>query len=112
LGYYGTNSFSTNLISHVVDAFGRTNSFSYDTNGNLTQITDVAGMASSMTYDTDGVVNSLTTPYGTTSFDITEDVATNVVALYRSILVTPPDGGKKPLHVPEEHLWASCFLCH
>jgi len=50
--YTATNSFSTNLISHVVDAFGRTNLFAYDNSGHLTNVIDVAGLSTSFTYDT------------------------------------------------------------
>jgi RHS repeat-associated protein len=92
--YYVTaNPYSTNLISEVVDAFGRTNSLAYDGVGHLTNSTDVVGISSSFAYDTNDWVSGLTTPYGTTSFSITDTSGTNVVPNGRSVLVTQPDGG-------------------
>ena len=49
--YYTADAFSTNLISQVVDAFGRSSSLLYDANGHLTTITDVAGLSSSADRD-------------------------------------------------------------
>ena len=91
--YYTNNAYSTNLISQVVDPFGRTNSLAYDTNGCLTNIIDVAGNSSSIAYDTNVWATSLTTPYGTTSFTITDSTGTNTPPNGSSILVTQPDGG-------------------
>jgi RHS repeat-associated protein len=88
--YVSSNPFSTNLISEVVDAFGRTNSYLYDTNGYLTNITDVAGISTSFMYDEHGWVTNMTTPYGTTSFAI-HDNGPDINS--RSVLVTQPDGG-------------------
>jgi hypothetical protein len=85
--YNTTNPYSTNLISEVVDPFGRTALFSYNTNGDLTNIIDVA-----MNYDTNDWVTNMTTPYGTTSFTITDSGTTNVAPNGRSVLVTRPDG--------------------
>jgi RHS repeat-associated protein len=94
--YVATNSYSTNLISMVVDAFGRTNSLAYDDYGHLTNIKDVAGNSSSLGYDDYDLVNSLNTPYGTTGFAITDNIGTNgVLPGYRSVLVTQPDGGNQ-----------------
>jgi hypothetical protein len=45
--YVATNDFSPNLISHVVDPFGRTNFLKYDNQGRMTNIIDVAGLSSS-----------------------------------------------------------------
>jgi RHS repeat-associated protein len=84
--YVASNTYSTNLIDHVVDAFGRTNFLSYDNAGHLTNITDVAGITSSFALSGD-MVSTLTTPYGSTGFQIT--TATNA----RSVLITQPDGG-------------------
>jgi YD repeat-containing protein len=95
--YYATNNaFSTNLISSVVDPFGRMSFLSYDAVGNLTNIIDVAGISSSISYDLNDQITSLTTPYGTTGFSITDDVGlTNNPAPYRSVLITQPDGGNQ-----------------
>jgi RHS repeat-associated protein len=90
--YVSANNYSTNLISSVVDPFGRTTTLSYDDGGHLMSITDVAGNSSSFTYSGD-IVNSMTTPYGTTLFAVTD--ADNPVgsASGRSVLITEPDGG-------------------
>jgi RHS repeat-associated protein len=90
--YVTSNSFSTNLISQVVDPFGRTNTLQYDSYGELTNITDVAGNSSSFSYDGNSWVTSMTTPYGQTSFAITDN-GTNAPPCGRSVLVTQPDGG-------------------
>ncbi len=93
--YYTNNSHGANLISQVVDAFGRTNTLSYDTNGDLTNITDVGGISSSFAYDTNDWITNMTTPYGTTTFAITDTPATNIAPNGRSILVTDPDGSQQ-----------------
>src|SRR5579859_332893 len=72
ISYVTNNLASTNLISQVTDPFLRTVSLAYNTNGCLTNITDVAGISSSFTYDTNDVPSSLSTPYGPTSFSVTE----------------------------------------
>jgi RHS repeat-associated protein len=88
--YNSTNAYSTNLISQVMDPFGRTANLGYNSNGNLTNITDVATNSTAINYDTNDWVTSMVTPYGTTSFVIT-DSGTNATANGRSILVTRPD---------------------
>jgi YD repeat-containing protein len=93
ISYVTSNSYSTNLISQVVDPFGRTNFLAYDGNGHLTNSIDVDGLSSSFAYDTNDWVSSLTTPYGTTSFAITDTSGTNIAPNGRSVLVTQPDGG-------------------
>ena len=93
--YYATNNpYNTNLISQVKDPFGRSCTLSYDTNGVLTNITDVGGISSSFLYDTNfNWVTNLTTPYGTTSFAITDTTGANIAPNGRSVQVTEPDGG-------------------
>ncbi|MDB6122328.1 MAG: repeat protein [Pedosphaera sp.] len=94
--YYNTNNpYSTNLISQIIDAFGRTNSLDYDNAGRLTNITDVAGLSTGLVYDGSNWVTSMTTPYGTTSFQLKETVAGNFPPNGRSALITNPDGGKE-----------------
>lgn len=93
--YYATNNaYSTNLISQVIDPFGRTASLGYNTNGDLTNITDVAGNSTAISYDTNDWVLNMATPYGTTSFTIT-DSGTNAPPNGRSILATRPDGSRE-----------------
>ena len=89
--YNSTSAFGTNLISAVVDGFGRTNLLAYDNNGQLTNSIDTAGLSSSFGYDANGLVTNLTTPYGTTSFVISNG-ASSGPPNGRSILVGRPDG--------------------
>ena len=90
--YNATNSYSTNLISQVVDPFGRSCWLAYDSLGRLTNITDAAGISSSFAYSADNWVTNLTTPYGTTAFAIT---GVDFIPYGRSILVTEPDSSKQ-----------------
>ncbi|MBP9092306.1 hypothetical protein KBI23_14855 [bacterium] len=57
-------------ISSILDPFGRSCSFGYDsTTTNLLSITDVVSLKSSFQYDTtSSFISQMTTPYGTTSF--------------------------------------------
>ncbi len=92
--YYNSSSaYSTNLISQVVDAFGHTNFLTYDNSGHLTNSIDVAGIPSSFAYNTNDVVTNYTTPYGTTSFVVTDGSGSTDSYNGRSLLVTQPDGG-------------------
>jgi RHS repeat-associated protein len=93
---YVTGS-SSNLISQVVDAFNRTNSYRYDSNGRLTNIVDVGGLSTSFKYDGNNWITNMVTPYGTTTFAFTDSaVTTNPITIPngRSVLVTEPDGGQ------------------
>jgi RHS repeat-associated protein len=90
--YTSSNSYGTNLISAVTDPFGRTASFVYNNNGDLTNITDAAGNSSSMAYDFNDWVTNLTTPYGTTSFQL-GDGTNSTVPDGRFVLVTLPNSG-------------------
>ena len=92
VSYVSSHPYSTNLIAQVTDAFGRTMSLGYDTNGLLTTVTDVLGLSSSFAYDEFNCITNLTTPLGATAFKITrppDDVMNG-----RAIEVTQPDGGK------------------
>ncbi len=93
--YSTTNSYSTNLISEVVDPFGRSAELSYDTNGHLTAISDAMGLPSSITYGTNDWPTTLVTPYGPTTFAYTDTSGTNLAPNGRSVLVTEPDGGRQ-----------------
>ena len=90
--FYVTNvsAFSTNLISRVVDAFGRTNSLAYDSLGRLTNLTDVAGLSTALQYDFRNWVTNLVTPYGPTTFSYNE--VTTDIPNGRAIQITEPDG--------------------
>jgi YD repeat-containing protein len=58
ISYVTNNPYSANLISQVVVPFNRTASFTYDSQGRLTNITDVAGLSS-------GFVREFSTIYDT-----------------------------------------------
>jgi RHS repeat-associated protein len=88
--YNNSNAYSTNLISKVVDPFGRTVYLNYNANGDLTNIIDVMSNSTAISYDTNDWVTNMVTPYGTTSFAIT-DSGTNPPPNGRSVLVTRPD---------------------
>jgi RHS repeat-associated protein len=92
--YNSTNAYSTNLISQVTDAFGRSTYLAYNTNGDLINITDVASNSTAVNYDTNDWVTSMTTPYGTTSFSIV-DGTNSVLPNGRSILITRPDASQE-----------------
>ena len=61
-------------ITKVTDPFGRYATFSYDSSGRLSQIQDVIGIQSNFGYDGTGdFLNTLTTPYGTSTFTVTDN---------------------------------------
>jgi RHS repeat-associated protein len=92
--YVASNAYSTNLISMVVDPFGRSNSMAYDASGRLTNIVDVATNSTTLQYDGNNWVTNMITPYGTTSFSIVDSVqGSSLPPNGRSVLVTQPDGG-------------------
>jgi YD repeat-containing protein len=79
----------------VTDPYGRTVQFSYNNNGCLTNIVDVAGISTSLQYDLNIYITNLTTPYGTTTFSVTDSPATNAPPIGRSVRVTDPDGSSE-----------------
>lgn len=90
-GYFNPSYYQ---ISRVTDPFGRSASFTYNTNYELQSITDILGITSQFTYTnsddgTPDFINSLTTPYGTTTF--TEGVN----GLNRWLEATDPLGQKQ-----------------
>jgi RHS repeat-associated protein len=97
-----TNASFPNLITSVVDPFGRSNAIIYDASGYITSIVDVLSMPSSFKYDTGtkrGWITNMTTPYGSTSFRYSEVKVTNVFPAFvyttiRSTEIAPPTGGK------------------
>jgi RHS repeat-associated protein len=91
--YATTNSYSTNLITQVVDPFGRSVALNYDTNGFLTNIVDVASLSSSFLYDTNGWMTNMSTPYGPTAFQCTDTSGMNLPPYGRSVRIIEPDGG-------------------
>jgi len=90
--YVTSNAYSTNLVSQVVDPFGRTVNFAYDGQGRLTNVVDVVGISSSLLYDNQGFVTNLATPYGATQFQYTDTTGTNLPPYGRSVRVLEPVG--------------------
>ena len=88
------SAYSPNLVAFVVDAFRRTNWFDYNADGQLVKVRDVVGIESSFTYGASNWMSSLVTPYGTTTFDTSQNSETNDI---RSLKVTDAGGGS--------HLW-------
>ncbi len=75
-------------------------SFAYDTTGRLTHITDTLGLTSTFVYEGDtDFVHQLVTPYGTTTFERTEQIVSRSapgggtvdVSAKRGIKATDPD---------------------
>lgn len=77
------------LITQITDPFGRSARLTYDSLGRLSTITDVISITSSFTYDANSLVDALTTPYGTTQFSYT---APGTSAPPRYVDVTDPLG--------------------
>ena len=96
---YGTgNPYSTNLIATVTDSFGRYCTLLYDSGGNLTNITDVAGLSSTLNYDSGDRVASMATPYGITTFSLTDSPVLNG----RAVLVTHPDAAQELFYYSDQ----------
>ncbi|MGA2751118.1 MAG: hypothetical protein ABSG59_20310, partial [Verrucomicrobiota bacterium] len=104
---YTWNPYTTtsNLLSQITNPFGRSVRFSYDTNTepdsdsyhpcNLTNIVDAQGYSTAFNY-TDpagGLVTGMVTPYGTTSFAISNYWASGADVGYQYCVVTEPDNG-------------------
>ena len=69
---YGLTSYPL-MVTQITDAFGRSSTLTYDTSQRLASITDPVGITSSFTYSTTepNFVTQLTTPYGTSNFNDT-----------------------------------------
>ena len=105
--YYETNFvYSHNLVTRVVDPFGRTARFTYLDYmgiGRLQQIEDVAGLKSQLTYGANGWPSALTTPYGTTTFDHIGYEVGRLEDIDRHLIITVPGGGR--------HIYAYAQYC-
>jgi RHS repeat-associated protein len=75
-------------ITKVLDPFGRFAVLAYS-NGKLASITDPVSIVSQFQYDVTGRLNRLITPYGTTSFALSETVG------QRILTVTNPQGAQE-----------------
>jgi YD repeat-containing protein len=90
-----TNTSFRNQITGVTDPFGRSTTLLYNTIGLLTNITDVMNLPSVFAYGygTNQWITSLTTPYGATTFSLTDNELTTNNAVDRAVLVVDPLGG-------------------
>ena len=90
------------LVQQITTPYNQVGTFSYDGNGNLTNITDAVTNSSGIAWDSSGRVYTLTTPYGPTTFnyydlDIINSVSNNVLdghdTVNRAVTVVDPSGG-------------------
>jgi RHS repeat-associated protein len=95
------------LVTQIMDAFGRSASIAYDTNGRLSSIEDVMGLTSTVAYD-DGnspprptFIKQLTTPYGNTTFNYGETNSGSAVVT-RWLETTDPLGQTERLEFMEQ----------
>ncbi len=102
---YGSDA-SPLLVTKITDAFGRSASIAYDSNGRLSSITDVLGITSTVAYDDTHsparptFVKQLATPYGNTKFDFGETNSGTDV-LNRWLETTDPLGHTERLEFME-----------
>jgi RHS repeat-associated protein len=91
---YTNTSFRTQ-ITGVTDPFGGSTTLLYNPNGMLTNITDVMNLPSAFAYGygTNQWITTLTTPYGATTFTLTDNSLTTNNAVDRAVLVVDPLGG-------------------
>ncbi len=82
------------LITQITDPFGRYAQFTYDTSGRLSTVTDALGITSTFTYSTTEptFITTLTTPYGTSTFSDAVDPNDTVESNTRSLTLTDPLG--------------------
>jgi RHS repeat-associated protein len=88
------------LITKVTDPFGRFASFTYNSSNQLSEITDEVGINSQFTYTTGDFIQTLTTPYGTTTFTLSQtNNSTN--GFITSLLAAEPDGAQQRIDAVE-----------
>jgi RHS repeat-associated protein len=90
-----TNTSFRNQITGVSDPFGRSTMLQYNASGLLTNITDVMKLSSAFAYGytTNQWITNLTTPYGTTTFSLTDNNLTTNDAVDRAVVAVDPLGG-------------------
>ena len=91
---YTTNGYGPDLIHQVTDPHGRSVTFFYDDNGELTNMVDVAGISTTFVYDNQGWVTNMITPYGTNAFTYLNSVydQNSESGVPRAGVVTEPNG--------------------
>lgn len=95
--FFYTYSGEPYLVTEVEDPYGRSAIFTYnDVSGavRLTDIEDVYGIVSSFNYNASGDIDTLTTPYGTTTFELS-DFDLGSYSLIRFIEATDAYGDKE-----------------
>jgi len=100
----------------ATDPFGRKATLTYNNSGILTGITDVAGLSTTFGYDQSfnpqTYITNMVTPYGTTSFKITQWTNNAHLAdgstIARSIQITEPNGSKQE-HCGKKDLAWDCW---
>lgn len=86
------------LVTSIEDPYGRESTFTYSTVASklrLQSTEDPYGIVSSFGYSTAGEITSLTTPYGTTTFALSEPYVNRTSGLFRFIESTDPLGQKE-----------------
>ena len=83
------------LIRRITDPHGRYATFIYDSSGRLKKITDPMGIISEFVYGNGDVITSLITPYGTTTFDLTQTSGLEFDAPTTTVIVTDPRNFKE-----------------
>lgn len=96
---YGTGS-KAHLITEISTPRGGTAFFDYNAQGYLESITDSEYMTTTFSYDSNGFITQMTTPYGSTSFNLLREEAltnsnANANRVNRSIIATYPNGSKE-----------------
>lgn len=95
--FFYTYSGEPYLVTEVEDPYGRTALFTYNSVSGavrLTEIEDIYGIVSSFGYNANGDIDMLTTPYGTTTFELSDFDLGNY-SLIRYIEATDPYGDKE-----------------
>jgi len=89
-------------IANVVDPFGRTGNFTYDTSGRLQSIKDSINLTSSFSYGASNFIANMTTPYGNSTF-----TSTDGPGLARSVNLTDPQVGTERVEFVNSNFTAS-----
>jgi RHS repeat-associated protein len=100
---YGSNTVGNAqfyLITKVTDPFGRYASFSYNSSNQLSQITDEIGINSQFAYTAGDFIHTLTTPYGTTTFTLSQ-TSNPTNGFINSLLAVEPGGAQQRIDAVE-----------
>ena len=95
-----TSTYTTtfNQLASTTDELGRTQSFAYDSTGNLTTSTDGAGYSTTYTYNSQGLTTSITTPDPDGGGPLVAAVTSLAYDAYgRLVTITNPDSSTRTL---------------